>query len=489
MTDGEKVDSGQNYEAVGEQHPNSKDLNMDLATTTDERVLAEKHSFEGSMETEVPSTFVDKHGMKIQAPSHGSFANAPVNMTSDKNLVAPNLAKKLAKNAAMLGLMLLGPVLGLFGQIQDRPDFLEIACSANSSLSHEMASMGYNIKRANYLEGYDLSSSRGTKMLQHEIALHPPRFGWVSLPCTRLTSLVNLTPRSEAEWANFQKRQRQDLKRASEVADGCEPILRDGGDIAWEWPASASTGWKSFAISRLLKLFKKHNRVAYWCRFDGCTYGLKYQNLPVRKGWLILTTCKSLWLSLHHRCPGHQQHCECRGPVAQFSAYYPAKMVTAVVKAIVGHWQAPEEERNISIADDVNNYLLDIKDADVNNEEGNKPMRTSASFCLKFLICIPLQQRYETTDSSSSDEADELIPDGPATKKARNIGTESQYYVLEIPLEEAELDYLSEHPKRGPDQVTKTEFMALTVALVSPTIPALFVCFHHAIFGNSDWHS
>ena len=53
------------------------------------------------------------------------------------------------------------------------------------------------------------------------------------------------------------------------------------------------------------------------------------------------------------------------------------------------------------------------------------------------------------TDSSSSDESDELIPDGPATKKARNIGTESQYYVLEIPLEEAELDYLSEHPKRA----------------------------------------
>ena len=34
---------------------------------------------------------------------------------------------------------------------------------------------------------------------------------------------------------------------------------------------------------------------------------------------------------------------------------------------------------------------------------------------------------------------------------------------------------LSDSTMQGPDQVTKTKFMALTVALVSPTIPALFV--------------
>ena len=77
--------------------------------------MAEKHSFEESVETMVPQMSVNKHGVRSQAPSHGSLASVPVNMTSDKNLVAPNLAKKLAKNAAILGLMLLGPVLGLFG--------------------------------------------------------------------------------------------------------------------------------------------------------------------------------------------------------------------------------------------------------------------------------------------------------------------------------------------------------------------------------------
>eukprot|EP00435_Cladocopium_sp_Y103_P026993 s2397_g6.t1 len=177
----------------------------------------------------------------------------PTNMTAGKNVVLPNVAKKLVRNAAVLGCMLISPVLGLFSQMQDRPDFLEIACAANS-LAGSMTDLGYHAKRVNYLTGYDLSSKKGASMLKQEIALHPPppRFSWVSLPCTRLPSLVNLTQKSE--WASFLKRQRQDFERASEVADACEPILQNGDDVAWEWPATATPGWKAHAIKKLLHL-------------------------------------------------------------------------------------------------------------------------------------------------------------------------------------------------------------------------------------------
>ena len=304
---------------------------------------------------------LDGHANVAKSHMVDTFGSTPHKMVSDKNVVFPSVAKKMARNAAFLGVMLMAPLFGLFGQLQDRPDFLEVACSANSALSEEMSQAGFHAKRINYLEGYDLSSSRGTRMLKQEISMHPPRFAWISLPCTRLTSLINLTQRTEDEWARFEKRQRQDLKRASEVADSCEPILANDGDLAWEWPAHATSGWKSFAVNRLLKLFKKYNRVPYWCRFDGCAYGLKFQDVPVRKGWMVLTSSRSLWLSLQKRCPGHADHCECRGKVAQASAYYPKAMVTAVVKAITGQWEQIEETQGIGLVADAEHYLLNIE--------------------------------------------------------------------------------------------------------------------------------
>ena len=257
------------YEAAGLQHPNSKGQSTNLVMPQDRCDVTEGSPFEVpevlQQECSVEMKMLDGQGSLTETPMVDVFGSTPQKMVSDKNVVFPSVAKKMARNAAVLGVMLVAPLFGLFGQMQDRPDFLEVACSANSSLSEEMSQAGFHAKRINFLEGYDLSSSRGTRMLKHEISMHTPRFAWISLPCTRLTSLVNLTPRTDEELARFQKRQRQDLKRASEVADACEPILAEDGDLAWEWPAHATAGWKSYAINKLLGLIKKHRKVAYWC--------------------------------------------------------------------------------------------------------------------------------------------------------------------------------------------------------------------------------
>ena len=77
--------------------------------------------------------------------------------------------------------------------------------------------MGHNAYRINYKNGFDLDKKEGTSKLGHFVKDKIPKHGWVSLPCTRLTGLVNLTPRDEVEQANFQKRQFRDLRRADEV--------------------------------------------------------------------------------------------------------------------------------------------------------------------------------------------------------------------------------------------------------------------------------
>jgi hypothetical protein len=261
------------YETAGEQYTNSKGLTKPVDESCNASAMK----------------FLDEHGNQVSGMTSINMDKPSTNMTSDKNAVLPSVAKKIARNAAVIGCLLMAPVLGMFGQLQNRPDFMEIACSANSALSQGMEDAGYHIKPVNYLTGYDLGNKKGTSLLRQDIALHTPRFGWVSLPCTRLSSLVNLTQRSDEEWASFLKRQRQDIKRASEVAEACEPILQCGDDLAWEWPASATPGWKSHAIRKLLYMFHKHKRTPYWCRFDGCSYGLSYNNVPVRKvGQLLM---------------------------------------------------------------------------------------------------------------------------------------------------------------------------------------------------------
>ena len=353
------------YEAAQEQHNHDEGRCNALTLAPHEGDKAEAMTFEDpSATTNSHGTFLDGHGNPLKDGTDSKMDKPPNNMTSSKNIVPNNTSRKMARNAAMIGYLLMAPVMGLFSQIQDRPDFMEVACSAQSALSQAMEKEGYSIKRVNYLTGFDLGSSRGTSMLKQDIALHPPRFSWISMPCTRLTALVNLTQRSDEEWASFQKRQRQDIKRASEVADAHEPVLRDGGDIAWEWPTTASTGWKSHAIRKMLYLIRKHNRPTYWCRLDGCAYGLTYKEMPVKKSWTILTTNRHLWLSLQKRCPGTHEHCECRGPTAQASAYYPKNMVQAVVKAIRSGWQEVESECQVNVARDVETYLLNVEHLD-----------------------------------------------------------------------------------------------------------------------------
>lgn len=239
-----------------------------------------------------------------------------------KNVILPPVAKKRAVSVAMLGAAVPGPVQGLFAQMAGSPNFMEIACAENSSLTSQMESLGYACKRINYKQGYDLGRPLGARMLATELKMHPPRFEWVSWPCTRLSPLQNLTERSLEESANFEKQCGADLKRADEVAQGIEQALDSqmDFDFGWEWPANASSGWRSKGIHRILKKMAQLQRPVFWCRFHGCAYGLRYKNVPVLKGWTVMTSSRKVWLSLQRKCPGHEHHAECRGIAAQASA-------------------------------------------------------------------------------------------------------------------------------------------------------------------------
>ena len=284
--------------------------------------------------------------------------------------VLPPLARKLAK-AATLTAVLMQPVRDVFTNIEDKIDLVEIACAPNSSLTNTFETNGLRCLRVNRLTGFDLDTKAGTEHLQKELKKNTPKFGWVSMPCTRLSSLQNLTERDEEAWAKFLKKRGQDLRRSDEVAQALEPLfVKD--DMAWEWPKGAVAGWRSSAIRRLERLAKKYGRTLYRIKIDGCAYGLEWQGMPIKKGWQILTTSRTLWLMVGKRCPQNHEHCECRGRAAQASSYYPRKLCQDICHAMRQQWNSQDKHLDYL----TEKHLLEIDENEITKYHETDPMES-----------------------------------------------------------------------------------------------------------------
>ena len=215
-----------------------------------------------------------------------------------EKLVRPSLAKRLAQ-AACVTAALVNPLYELVGMVKPQVDIMEIVCSSTSTLTRTFEDHGFYGKRINYQHGFDLDSKKGTEKLLAEVKAEPPKLGWASMVCTRMSSLQNLTPRTPEQLDKFYKRRGQDLRRCDEVVTAFEEILKNDGDVAWEWPTSAVSGWRSKPLQRLERLIKKYRKHVYWVRIDGCQYGLEWKGTPLKKAWTILTSCRDLWLTLN----------------------------------------------------------------------------------------------------------------------------------------------------------------------------------------------
>ena len=330
-----------------------------IGTTNDDALHEPRHKAERSSQPMKPSDGRDcRAGGELGRDCRdGGELGGYLRERGAGRTLAPHVAKKLAFSAALIGSAIMQPVNEMFQAMSPQLDVMEIACSPHSSLTSAFEDAGFNCQRINYKTGFDLDRKAGTMKLREELGLRRPRLTWVSMPCTRLTSLQNLTPRTELQWIAFRKRQLQDLKRSDEVATGVEDVISRGDDFAWEWPFRAHDGWNSKAIRRLKRCMQRHGRPLYWCRFDGCAYGLKYDGEHVMKQWMVATSSRSLWLHLCRRCSDDHEHRECRGPVAQASSYYPKQMVKEVVKAFREQWSHPSGSE-APLDQDVDCFLL-----------------------------------------------------------------------------------------------------------------------------------
>ena len=58
-------------------------------------------------------------------------------------------------------------------------------------------------------------------------------------------------------------------------------------------------------------------------------------------------------------------------------------------------------------------------------------------------------------EESSSDESEELLPDEPVPKKSKTGSKDEFFYAFEIPLDEAAVEFLTEHPRKATAWVPK----------------------------------
>ena len=306
----------------------------------------EKQECHQSISTSIESTTCNFHNTSTTSTTNDTTKDILSMKNSFAREIFPSLARRVARAAALTAVVM-NPVMETIAAVEGRLDLVEVACSPTSTLTATFEKEGYQCLRVNHLTGYDLDTKKGTTKLADTLSRSKPKMTWVSLPCTRLSSLQNLTPRDEEAMTRFLRRRGQDLRRADEVAQGLGPILEtDDADFGWEWPAGATAGWQSSAIQRLERMAKKKKkkRPLYRIRVDGCAYGLCWKDKYLRKGWQILTTSREMYLMVNKRCDGTHEHAECRGEAAQASAYYPPKLCADVLKSLKVQWKTQDKE-------------------------------------------------------------------------------------------------------------------------------------------------
>ena len=218
----------------------------------------------------------------------------------------------------------------------------ELCCAPDSELAAAVIQAGAEAQRLTLETGFDLQFPRSAHRAQRRVAKSRkfPR-GWASPPCTKWSSMQNLTKKNH--------RQKQDLKRARRKSGrsvgNCVAvllaILRKGGHFYYEWPHSCQ-GWHIPELGHLRQQAQKMGHDILEVVFEGCAFGLRDSSGEyfLRKKWRVLTNDPGL-PAVARRCPfqgrdgpGHQ-HKTVQGAETARSAFYPPRMCRALAR----HWQ------------------------------------------------------------------------------------------------------------------------------------------------------
>ena len=217
-----------------------------------------------------------------------------------------------------------------------KPVTWELFCSPESELSSQCDRYGFKAVRINLSNGYDLYRPETYVGMKELFVKQRPNRLWVSPRCTYYCSWVDLNyghrrPVLEAK----RRKERKMLRLLTEFLLWVMEFYPDV-EICWEWPQRCR-GWKEPIVLRFLEALRALNRDPWFCRVDGCRFGLKSENGGfILKPWYILTTDIHFYREFRLRvCDKNHEHEWLHGVETTRSAYYPKAMCVAIAR----NWQ------------------------------------------------------------------------------------------------------------------------------------------------------
>ena len=217
---------------------------------------------------------------------------------------------------------------------------LEVFCSDDSMLSHQVEMQGGSAMRFGISQG-DLQTTEGRKLLFQKLCRHLPEHVWMSPECGPWSKWSSFNShRSIEAWDRIQAERSTKLIQVALCLVICRHQHRQQRHAHWEQPK----GSLMFVLPYLNELFQ----YMLSAKPDMCTAGeLKDPDtqLLIQKGMHILTTSRKLYEALKDlRCNHNHKHQPIEGTThvhgqalsrSRFSERYPRKFARLVAQVML----------------------------------------------------------------------------------------------------------------------------------------------------------
>lgn len=215
------------------------------------------------------------------------------------------------------------------------PVVWEMFCSPESQLTEQVNREGLQGHRINLANGFDLYKEKTYTDLQRLWQAQLPKKCWVSTPCTHYCDWSELNYKDR--WEELLRKRSREKAMHQKLMSFLLTNLQKHPEteLYWEWPRRCRAWKEPHMLAFQEQLRELLGREVYFCKLDGCRYGLKSsQGHHLQKSWLILTTDQIYYNQFRLQvCLKNHEHDHVQGIETSKSAYYPVAMCKAIARS------------------------------------------------------------------------------------------------------------------------------------------------------------